>query len=96
MLKYRNSYLKLLVILRKNAQAGKKINVSGSSHRIRPEQKEHATKSLEKWIVSQSPNRHIALLISGKKDLFVRNTATLNVYWQTVYVNARRIRYAVA
>ena len=44
-----------------------------------------------------SLNRQIAnfgLCISTKNGFFVRNIASLNVYWKTVYVYARSIRYA--
>ena len=33
--------------------------------------------------------------ISIKKGFFVRNTASLNAYWQRVYVYARSIRYEI-
>ena len=44
--KKRNSNFKLLVTLPSNAEAGKRVSVTGSSHQIRPERTERATKSL--------------------------------------------------
>ena len=39
---------------------------------------------------------HFGQFISTKKKgPFVRNTASLNAYWQTVYVHVRSIRYAI-
>ena len=38
---------------------------------------------------------HFGQYISTKKYIFVRSTASLNVYWQTVYVNTKSIRYAI-
>ena len=43
-------------------------------------------------------NRQIAYFgqcISTKNDFSVRNTVSLNAYWQTVYVYAMSIRYAI-
>ena len=68
--------------------ARRKEEVDAARHR---QEKREAT-TLRKLL----SYRHIAQCISAKKELFVRNTATLNAYWQTVYVNARGIRYAVA
>ena len=63
--KKRNSKFKLLATLPNNAEAGKIINVTDSSPRIRPD-----------LLRSECCN-------------------TKNAYWQTVYIYARSIRYAV-
>ena len=38
---------------------------------------------------------HFGQCISSKNDPFVRNAASLNSYWQIVYVYARSIHYAI-
>ena len=87
LLKKRNSNFKLLVTLPNNAKASKRVSVTVSSHQIRLERKERATKSL-----LQEKKRNIS---QPSEDIF-EILHHLNAYWKTVYIlHARRIRYAI-
>ena len=85
------------VTLLNNAQAGKRVNVTGFSHLagVSPvfENSERIKKSM------QLTQKVVQLQQSGK----VLNCQTIfeilhhmNAYWKTVYENARGIRYAIA
>ena len=78
-------YFKLLVTLPNNTEAGKRV----SATEITTFEKQNHISSTDDLTV------HFGQCISTKDDPFVPNTALLVAYWQTVYVCAWSIRYAI-
>ena len=99
LLKKRNSNFKLLVTLPNNAEAGKRVSVTDSSHRIRPERQNKSMRDEElrkaehlSNVKRQRSDGTNLVMCFNQNDLFIWSTATLNAYWQTLRVSSKIIR----